>query len=265
MHAKIDWGLKMKKTIFFLSIVLMIIFLSACTTATTEPSEAYQGETPRQIYLQGKSSLQDKNFSEAIKHFEALDVQYPYAPETESAELYLIYAYYMKEDYALSVAASERFIRMYPTSPYVDYAYYMRGVSDYYQNLGVLERIFTVDLAKRDLTQIQKSFNDFNELVHRFPSSPYTPAAHQYLVYLRNVLADHELHVAEYYYDRRAYIAAANRASGLVAHYQGAPMVFDGLVIMAKSYNKLGMTKLEQETLLVLQYNYPNARVNLNS
>ncbi|WP_172622770.1 outer membrane protein assembly factor BamD [Aquicella siphonis] len=245
--------------------VLMTGALSACSTSTTDPADAYKGESAREIYAKGKSALQDKSYSEAIKRFEALDVQYPYGAETESAQLYIIYAYYMKEEYSLAVAAAERFIRIHPASPNVDYAYYMRGISDYYQNMGILERMFLIDLATRDLTQIQKSYSDFNELVVRFPTSKYTPSAHQYMVYLRNVLANHELRVGEYYYNRRAYAASANRASGLVARFQGAPAVVDGLVLMVKSYRKLGLTKQEQDALSVLKYNYPNVTVDYDS
>jgi outer membrane protein assembly factor BamD len=235
--------------------------LSACST-TADPSDAYKGESSQQIYQRGKASLEDRNYGEAIKRFEALDVQYPFGPETEAAQFYLIYAYFMKEDFSLAVASADRFIRIHPTYPNIDYVYYLRGIADYYQNMGLIERIFSIDLAKRDLVQIQKSYSDFNELVVRFPTSRYTPPAHQYMVYLRNVLAAHELHVAEYYYERKAYLASANRASGLVAHFQGAPSVVDGLILMAKSYHQLGMTKLEQDTLQVLKYNYPNVVVN---
>lgn len=255
----------MKKSLISLSIVtLMTGFLAACGT-TTDPSDAYKDETAQQIYQRGKAALQDKSYSDAVKRFEALDVQYPFGADTESSQLYIIYAYYMKEDYALASAAADRFIRIHPTNPNVDYAYYLRGLADYYQNLGVIERLFALDLASRDLTQVQKSYNDFRDLTVHFPDSRYTPSAHQYMVYLRNVLADHELHVAEYYYDRKAYVAAAERASGLVAHYQGAPQAADGLVLMVKAYHQLGLTQSEQEALRVLKYNYPNVVVNYNS
>lgn len=250
----------MKKIIVRLGILALVALLSACA-ATTDPSEAYKGESPQEIYHKGKEALQDKSYAEAIKRFEALDVQYPLGAETESAQFYLIYAYYMKEEYALSAAAADRFIRLHPDYPHVDYAYYMRGMANYYQNLGFIERIFAVDLATRDLTQIRKSYYDFSALTQRFPGSQYAPAAHQYMIYLRNILADHELHVAEYYYNRKAYVAAANRASNLVAHYQGAPAVEQGLVVMAKSYHALGMQRNEDEALRVLRYNYPNAKV----
>lgn len=246
----------MKKKILALACSLITIssLLTACTSAV-EPSEAYRNETPRQIYLKGKEALQDSSYTEAIKRFEALDVQYPFGNETESAQLYLIYAYYMKDEYAMSVAAADRFIRLHPTNPDVDYAYYMRGLADYYQNMGVMERLFNIDLATRDLTQMQKSYRDFDELTVRFPNSRYAPAAHQYMLYLRNMMANHEYQVAEYYYNRMAYMAAANRASDVVLHYQGVPVVRKALKLMAQSYHQLGMTKMEQDVLLVMQYN----------
>lgn len=245
----------------FFGITVLAGLLTACSTST-DPADAYKNESSQQIYNQGRLELQGRNYSEAIKRFEALDVQYPYGDNTESAQLYIIYAYYMKEDYILAVAAADRFIRIHPANPHVDYAYYMRGISNYYQNMGILERMFLVDLATRDLSQIQKSYNDFNDVVTRFPDSRYAPSAHQYMVFLRNVLADHQLHVAEYYYNRKAYVASANRASNLVAHYQGAPTVVNGLALMAKSYRQLGLTKMEQDTLAVIHYNYPNAVVD---
>ena len=247
----------MKKFLIVL-LASLAVFLVACSTAIG-PSEAYKNETPQQIFQKGKVALQDKSYSEAIKRFEALDVQYPFNSETEQAQLYLIYAYYMKEEYAMAVASADRYIRLHPTGEHADYAYYMRGMANYYQNLGVVEKMFSVDLATRDFTQIQKSYRDFNELIARFPHSQYAPAAHQFMVYLRNLMADHELQVAQYYYDRGAYVAAANRASNLVAHYQGAPAVLEGLRLMIKSYQQLGMTKLAQDAEAVLQYNYPGS------
>ena len=246
------------------ALLALAALISSCSTSS-DPADLYKGESAHQIYIKGKTALQDKSYSEAIKRFEALDIQYPYGDETESAQLYIIYAYYMKEEYTLAVAAADRFIRLHPTNPNVDYAYYMRGVSNYYQNMGILERMFIVDIATRDLTQIQKSYNDFNELVTRFPSSRYAPSAHQYMIYLRNVMATNQLHIGQYYYNRKAYVAAANRASILVAQYQGAPSVVDGLILMAKSYRKLGLTKQEQDAVDILKYNYPNVTIDYDS
>lgn len=233
--------------------------LAGCAS-TTDPAEAYKNESAEEIFQHGEKAMRDKSYREAIRRFEALDVQYPFGRNTEIAQLQIVYAYHMVGDYALAEAAADRFVHAHPTNPHVDYAYYMRGLSNYFQNLGVFERIFSVDLATRDLTQIRKSYHDFSELVNRFPNSRYAPAAHQYMVYLRNVMANHELQVAQYYYSHAAYMAAANRATNVVRHYQGAPAVPDALVIMVKSYRALHLTQNEQEAMTVLQYNYPDSQ-----
>lgn len=248
----------MKNTIYSLLLgALTSLLLTACSSVT-DPAESYKGDTPKKIFDRGEEAVRDKNYSEATKRFEALEVQYPLEPDTQIAELHIIYAYYMNADYASAEAAANRFIRAYPMSPHVDYAYYMLGLSNYYQNLGVFERIFTIDLATRDLTQIKKSFDSFATIVRSHPNSRYAPAAYQYMIYLRNVMADHELQVANYYYSRKAYVASADRANGVVQHFQGAPAVPDALVLMAKCYRALHLTQLEQDTLAVLRYNnYP--------
>jgi len=247
-----------KKQLFFIIIVLFTFLLEACST-TTDPAETYRDETAQQIFDRGEEALRDRSYAEAIKRFEALDVQYPFGHNTEVAQLQIIYAYYMTSDYASAESAADRFIHSHPTSPHVDYAYLMRGLSNYYQNLGVFERMFTVDLATRDLTQIKKSYADFSELTILYPHSRYAPAAHQYMVYLRNILADHELDVAQFYYERKAYLAAANRATLVVRHYQGTPSVPEALVVMTKSYRKLHLTQNEAEAYNMLNYNYPNS------
>ncbi len=248
---------------FFTKVLLLTIagaalLLTACS-GTVDPSEAYKGESAQQIFRKGEDAVRDKSYSEAIKRFEALDAQYPYEPNTEVAHLHIIYAYYMTSDYASAEAAADRYIHAYPTSPHVDYAYYMRGLSNYFQNMGVFEKVFAVDLAKRDLSQVKKSYADFEQVVQTFPNSYYAPAAHQYTVYLRNMLANHELEVAQYYYGRTAYVAAADRANIVVRQYEGAPAVPKALVIMVKSYRNLHLEKAENDAMRVLQYNYPNS------
>lgn len=250
--------MKLTKFLSLTTIIILSILISACNTVT-DPAELYKGEAPEHIFKNGEDSLRSKSYAEAIKRFEALDVQYPFGHDTEIAQLHLIYAYYMNNDYASAEAAADRFVHAHPTSPHVDYAYYMRGLANYYQNLGVFERMFTVDLATRDLSQIRKSYGDFAVIVHLFPGSYYAPAAHQYLVYLRNILADHQLDVARYYFGRKAYVAAADRANILVRHYQGSPLVPEGLVIMVESYRMLHMDRLADDTLRVLEYNYPSS------
>jgi len=263
MHAKssILLGLLMKfikKLMITVALLLPSLVLMSCASSN-DPAETYRGETPKQIFLKGEEALRDSNYSEAVKRFEALEVQYPLESYTQTGQLHLIYAYYRSQDYASAEAAAERYIRAYPTSPHIDYAYYMYGLSTYYHNLGVFERIFSVDLATRDTSQIKKSFEEFSTIVHRYPNSRYAPSAHQYMVYLRNVLADHELQVAQYYYDRKAYVAAASRANTVIQNYQGASAVPEALVIMVKSYRALGLMEPADQAYSVLEYNYPNS------
>lgn len=242
-----------------LAAILLTVLLVSCATAT-DPAELYKGESAEQIYQRGETAVRAHNYAEAVKRFEALEVQYPIFPQIETAQLHLIYAYYMKEDYPLATAAADRFIRIHPANPHVDYAIYLRGLANYYQNLGALERIFAVDLAKRDLTQIRSAFADFSDIVMRFPGSLYAPSAYQYMIYLRNLLANHQYEVADYYYQRKAYIAAIARASIVVKNYQGAPVVPKALVLMVKSYRQLQLPGPEQDTLSVLEYNFPNSK-----
>jgi outer membrane protein assembly factor BamD len=248
-----------KKYFIYSLIASLLVLLTACA-GSTDPADAYPGESAQQIFQGGEDALRDKNYKDASKHFEALDAQYPYGRNTETAQLHIIYAYYMDSEYLSAEAAADRFIHAYPANPHVDYAYYMRGLANYYQNMGIFERIFSIDFATRDLTQVKKSFNDFAQLQRRYPDSPYAPAAHQYTLYLRNVLANHQLNVAEYYFKREAYVASANRASIMVEHYEGAPRIPDALVMMAKSYYQLHLTDQMNQTIEVLNYNYPNSK-----
>lgn len=248
----------MFKLLVSLFLTVMAFLLSSCA-AKTGPAEAYKGETPKQIFDAGEADMRKSDYTEAIKRFEAMDIQYPLEKDSELAELHLIYAYYRKEEFPMAEAAAARFIRVHPMSPYTDYAYFIQGLADYYENQGVLDRLFGVDLAKRDLVPIKKAFNDFSTIVERYPNSPYAQASYQYMVYLRDVLARHQLQLAQFYYDRSAYVASINRASSCVKNYQGSPSVPHALVLMTKSYRALHLTQQENDSMRMLQYNYPDS------
>jgi len=242
--------------LWLVGCIALLGFLSGCSTST-DPADTYKGETAEKIFQNGEQALREGNYQESIKRFEALDVQYPYDKHSETAELHIIYAYYMTSDYASAESAADRFIHEFPASGYVDYAYYLRGLSNYYQNLGVYERLFNIDLSTRDLAQIKKSWQDFAVIVHQFPHSRYAAPAHQYMIYLRNIIARHELEVARFYFSRGAYVGAVNRANDVVQYYQGTPSVPYALVLMVKSYRAMHLNQNAQETLRILKYNYP--------
>ncbi len=219
-----------------------IALLVGCASSS-DPADMYKGESATAIFQKGEAALRDNSYGEAIKRFEALDVQYPYSPSSETAQLHIVYAYYMHGDYASAESAADRFVRTWPANAHIDYVWYVHGLADYFQNLGIFERAFPVDLARRDLTGLQHAWADFAVVAEQYPQSKYAPAARQYMVYLRDIFARHVLEVAQYYYNHGAYVAAANRANEVVREYNGTPMVKPALEIMVKSYQALHLEK----------------------
>jgi outer membrane protein assembly factor BamD len=247
----------MKFIQFILGLSFLSLMLSSCTTSTPSPENLYPGQSEAKIYADGKESMLKGNYEEAIHHFENITSVYPFGEYAQKSQLNLIYSYYKKDNFPLALAAADQYIRLYPRGENIDYAYYMRGIVQFEENKGVFERFFKTDFAKRDLTGLKKAYIDFNRLQTYFPKSQYTPYAKRRLIYIRNTLALHELQVAQFYYERQSYVAAANRANEVVQHYQGAPQVPQALVLMVKSYQKLGLTKDADESLRILKLNFP--------
>jgi len=169
----------------------------------------------------------------------------------------IAYAYYRNEESAQAVAAADRFIKLHPRHPNVDYAYYIKGLANYLETGGFVSRIVSKDHSKRDTGASQEAFRDFSELVRRFPNSKYSEDAAQRMLYLKNTLAMHEVHVARYYMTKGAYVAAANRARYVVENYQRTPAMPDALVVLAKSYKAMELPDLSDDAVRVLQLNYP--------
>jgi outer membrane protein assembly factor BamD len=190
-----------------------------------------------------------------IKYFEALDTLYPFGTYSEQADLQLIYAYYQHDDIPLAEAAADRFIRLYPRSCYVDYAYYMKGLADFEQDRGWVQKYFPTDLTQRDPGAARQAFNDFGILVRLFPTSYYAPDARQHMVYIRNLSAAYEFHVACFYYKRGAFVAAANRCSYIMQHYDGTPAEYSALTMLMHCYQILGLPDLAAQVNQVWQYN----------
>jgi len=239
----------------WLGVMGAVLLMAGCASST-DPAETYRGESAEHIYTQGEKALKNHHYEEAIRRFDALDVQYPYSPHSRQAQLHVIYAHFMHEDYPSTQSAAERYIHAWPANPDVAYAYYMRALAYYRQNIGIFERIFPVELSRRDLTPIKQAFQDFAVVAKQFPKSPYAPAAARYMIHLRNMIAQHELQVGEYYYKRGAYVAAANRATEVIRHYQGAPAVRPALYLLANSYHQLHSSGSEREVREIIRYNH---------
>ncbi|RDH40715.1 MAG: outer membrane protein assembly factor BamD [Candidatus Aquirickettsiella gammari] len=237
----------------------MLFMLAACASHSNDPFIAFKGQPVGQVYQNAKTSLLDHNYSQAIKAYEALDVLYPFNRYSEQAQLELIYCSYQDGDSPSAKVAAERFIHLYPNSVHSDYAYYMQAVSDMDQDRGWYLRYIPIDLSLRYPGTMRLGYHEFAELINRYPNSRYAPDARQRMVYLRNLFASYELHIADYYFRRKAYVAAANRANEIIHHYQGAPEVQKALVIMIKAYRILGLEELARQSLAVFRLNYPDA------
>lgn len=242
-------------------LFFLLCILDGCSSTVTDPAVIYKNQSAEQLYRGAEINLAKRKYSVAIKQLEALDALYPFGPNAEQADLDLIYAYYQDDDMPSTAATAERFTQLYPRSEHVDYAYYMKGLADFYQDRSWFQLYFPTDLSQRDPGASRLAFDDFSRLLQLFPHSQYAPDARQRMVYLRNIFAGYELNVAQYYFKRGAYVAAANRANYIVQHFNSTPQVETALGIMVKSYRALGLDDLANQSLQILTMNYPNGTV----
>lgn len=245
------------KKIQTISAILLGVLLAGCAPTTLE--QQYKGMTSEQIYANGEKAMKKGKYDEAIKSFEGLQSVYPFGEDAQQAELEIIYAYYKNGDSASALGAADRYIHLYPQSSDVDYAYYMKGLVNFERGRSWLQKKFHVSQSQNDLTYLHQSYVDFGELLEHFPSSKYAPDARKKMMFIRNVLAQNDLDVAQFYFRQKAYVAAVDRATDVVQHYQGSPQVIDALVVMVQANRALGLDKQANEALRVLKLNYPNA------
>ncbi|MCL4122080.1 UNVERIFIED_CONTAM: hypothetical protein GTU68_010554 [Idotea baltica] len=216
------------------------------------------GFTEKDFYNTVQNDLKGGFWHTAIDNLEALEAQFPFGDYAEQAQLELIYARYKANEHETAIAAADRFIRLHPQHPNVDYAYYLKGLSSFAKSKGFFDQLLPTDETKRDPGSARNSFSTFSELLNRFPESPYAPDARKRMIYLRNILARHEIHAANYYFFRGAYLAAANRGRYVVENFQKTPAVPDGLAVMAQAYYLMQMNDLANDAATLLATNYPN-------
>lgn len=239
--------------LWLMPFVLLATLLGGCATDPKTPQLS-----ERQFYQEAQKAIENNNMVLAIERLQGLESRYPFGRYASQAKLDLIYAHYRAMDYEAAAATAERFINTYPDHPQLDYAYYMKGLSSYSVDRGLLERFIPSDFTERDMGPARESFEDFNRLINRFPNSVYAADARQRMVYLRNLLAAYELKAADFYMRRGAFVAAANRGRYVVENFDTSPAVPDGLAIMAKAYAELGLEDLKQSTVDVLRHNFPD-------
>jgi outer membrane protein assembly factor BamD len=244
---------------------LSAVALLAFTLALAGCSSLFSGEdktekqSPNKIYADARDEMSSGGYERAIPLLEKLEGRAAGTPLAQQAQLEKAYAQYKSADQAAALSTLDRFMKQHPASPAIDYALYLKGIVNFNDNLGPFGFITRQDLSERDQKAAKESFESFKELVTRFPDSKYTPDARARMRYIVNSLAAYEVHVARYYYNRGAYVAAANRAQNAITDYQEVPAVEEALYILMRSYEQLGMTQLATDARRVLEKTYPKS------
>ncbi|QIK37900.1 outer membrane protein assembly factor BamD [Caldichromatium japonicum] len=237
-----------------LAIVMLAALLAGCGVFGKKGDET-EGWSAAKLYAEASAELKAGSYQRAIELYEKLEARYPFGRYAMQAQLDVAYAHYRADEPEEALAAADRFIKLYPQNPYVDYAYYLKGIINYNRGISFLDRLIPTDASQRDPGAALDAFKDFAVLVERFPNSKYAEDARQRMVYLRNNLAMNEVHVARYYLKRGAYLAAANRANHVIQHYQRTSAVDDALEVLIAAYRALGKDDLAADAQRVLDLN----------
>jgi outer membrane protein assembly factor BamD len=249
----------MKRSLLAL-LVTASALLAGCGILGSNDKDETTGWSAQKLYGEAKDAMSSKTWDRAIKYLEKLEARYPYGRFAQQAQIDIAYAYWKNGDRAQALAACDRFIKLYPNHENVDYAYYLKGLVNFNENMGIMSIIESPDMTERDSKGTRESFDAFKELVTRYPESKYAEDARARMRYLVNSLAQYEVHVARYYMKRGAYVAAANRAQFAVKNYPQAPALEEAVFIMVKAYDALGMTDLRDASDRVMRKNFPESR-----
>jgi outer membrane protein assembly factor BamD len=239
------------------TVALSVALLAGC--ASQPDKDVTAGWSPNKLYAEAMDERNSGNYDRAIQLFEKLEGRAAGTPLAQQAQLEKAYAHYKNGEPAQALATLDRFIKLHPASPALDYALYLKGLVNFNDNLGLFGFISQQDLSERDQKAAKDSFEAFKELVERFPDSRYAPDARQRMTYIVNALAQYEVHVARYYYRRGAYVAAINRAQTALRDYQNVPAAEEALYLLMKSYEALGMDEQARDARRVLEANFPNS------
>jgi outer membrane protein assembly factor BamD len=243
------------------SILLALLAAAVLTLVGCSDGETvdeHEGWTAEEFYKEARGLMKDGAYEKAAKTYEKLESRFPFGKYATQAQLDVAYCYYKNDEPDAAIAAADRFIKLNPTHPFVDYPYYLKGLVNYNRGIGFFDRFIPTDSSQRDAGATQDSYKDFEELVKRYPNSRYAEDSRRRMVALRNSLAMHEIHVADYYMRRGAYLAAARRGAEVVKKYQKTQAVPVALEIMEEAYRTLGMTQLADDVHRVFILNYAN-------
>ncbi|MCX2983199.1 outer membrane protein assembly factor BamD [Halieaceae bacterium IMCC14734] len=236
---------------------LLALLLTACSSNDELNLPPGASSSEAELYQTAQRYLRGGNYELAVQSLQLLESRFPFGRYAEQAQLELIYAHYNNYEHEAAIEAANRFIRLHPQHPNVDYAFYMKGLASYTLDQGFLDRFIPSDKTKRDTGHARTSFAEFAQLLARYPDSSYAADAKARMVHLRNLLARNEINIANYYFKRGAYLAATNRGRFVVENFQQTPAVADGLAVMVQGYTLMGLSELADNSLAVLALNYP--------
>lgn len=241
--------------------LIAALWLTGCAIfGTPTELDETQGWSVQRLYAEAQDRTRRGDYDTALEYLGKLESRYPHGRYATQAQLDTAYIYYKKAEPALCIGAANRFIKLHPNHPNIDYAYYIKGLATFNER-GVVERLTKQQISDRDPQALRESFSALKELVTRYPNSRYAKDATQRMVHLVNAMAEHELHVARYYMKRTAYVAALNRSKFVLQNYPQSTAVEEALVITISAYEALGLTDLQQDALRILKSNYPNSRM----
>ncbi len=245
----------MSKNPLKLAVLMLAFVLSACGSLGEKADET-KGWSAEKLYAEASDELKGGNYAKAIKYFEKLESRNPFGAFAMQAQMEIAYAYYRQNEQAQCLAAIERFIRLHPNHPNVDYMYYLRGLMNFNDKKGLFDFISEQDPTERDPKATRAAFEAFKQLVERFPDSKYAQDSRDRMKYLVEAMAQYEVHVAQYYLKRGAYVAAVNRAQNVIRNYPESPSVKNALRIQIQAYNAMGMKDLRDDAERVFELNY---------
>ncbi|VCU70300.1 Outer membrane protein assembly factor BamD precursor [Pigmentiphaga humi] len=244
---------------YALACLLAVVVLAGCANTGKEPDPTV-GWSAERLYKEAKDEMDTGNWTQASKLLEKLESRYPFGVYAQQAQIDIAYVYWKDGSNPQALAAIDRFERLHPNHPNLDYMLYLKGLINFYQDSAMLSSLTRQDPSERDPKGARESFDAFKALVSRYPDSKYAPDANLRLNYLVNSIAMNEVHVARLYLDKGAYVAAVNRAQTAVRDFQGAPAVEEALYIMVLAYDKMGMADLRDDASRVLALNYPDSQ-----
>ncbi len=240
-----------------LLILAMAVGLGGCASSAYDPTANW---TADQLYADAKEQLDSGNWGAAVKALQKLESRYPFGRYAQQAQLDLAWASYKEGERAEALVAVDRFIRLHPTHERLDYAFFLKGLINFNSREGLIARMAGQDLSERDQQASREAYEAFKQVITRFPQSRYAEDALARMKFLVNAMASGEVHIARYYYNRGAYVAAVNRAQDVVSLYKQTPAMEEALNLMVLSYGKLGLTELRDDTLRVLERTFPQSR-----